>query len=125
VTFEFDISWDIIPDTLVDANGEVDLKLIFFNADQGAGGGYGYYTDHIMVKYEGPGVWQHVVINTNSTRVASGDYMYNTNVPPVSSQKFSPNNMRIIGIMFQGAYNSTAPGEQMIVNLDNIKFVIN
>jgi len=131
VTFEFDISWDAIPAALVDANGEVDLKLMFFNADQTAGGGYGFYTPHIKVKYDGPGIWKHVSVDTYQTRVANDTYMYNTEVPAVSSKKFSPNNCRIVTIMFQGAYGGTvtipAPGsgQQMIVNFDNFKFIIN
>jgi len=125
VTFEFDISWDAIPAAMVDANSEVDLKLMFFNADQGAGGGYGYYTDHIKVKYDGPGVWKHVTVNTNATRVANDSYMYNTSVPAVSSRKFAPNNCRIITLMFQSAYGTAAAGGAMTVNLDNFKFVIN
>jgi hypothetical protein len=131
VNFEFDISWDVIPDTLVDANGEVLLKVMFFNADQTAGGGYGFYTDLIKVKYDGPGVWKHVAINTYLTRVGGSDFMYNKLVPAVTSKKFSPNNCRIITVMFLGAYGGTvaspAPGsgQQMVVNYDNVKFVIN
>lgn len=124
VTFEFDISWDIIPAVMVDANNKVDLKIVFFNADQTLGGGYGYFSDHILVPYEGPGVWQHIVVDTYKTRVAGSGPMYDTSVPAVSAQKFAPNNCRIICVMFQGAYNSTAASQQMTVNFDNIKFKI-
>lgn len=131
VTFDFDISWDAIPAALVDANGFIDLKVMFFNADQTAGGGYGYYTNVFKVKYDGPGVWQHVSLNTNATRVGSSDYMYNKDFPPASSRRFGPNNCRIITVMFTGAYGGTAEapapgaGQQMIVNYDNVKFIIN
>jgi hypothetical protein len=131
VTFDFDISWDAVPASLVDANGYVDLKVMFFNADQTAGGGYGYYTNVFKVKYDGPGVWQHVSINTNTTRVGGSDYMYNKDFPPSSSRRFGPNNCRIITVMFTGAYGGTAEvpalgaGQQMIVNYDNVRFIIN
>ncbi|HUW91984.1 MAG TPA: hypothetical protein VMV74_02380, partial [Bacteroidales bacterium] len=131
VTFDFDISWDAIPAALVDPNGYVDLKVMFFNADQTAGGGYGYYTNIIKVKYDGPGLWQHVSIDTYQTRVGGSDYMYNKDFPPSSTRKFAPNNCRIITIMFTGAYGGTAEvpapgaGQQMIVNYDNVRFIIN
>lgn len=124
VTFEFDIAWDLIPTVMVDANNKVDIKMVFFNADQTLGGGYGYYSDHILVPYGGPGVWQHVVVDTYQTRVGPSGPMYDTTVPAVSAQKFAPNNCRIICVMFQGAYNSAAAGQQMTVNFDNVKFKI-
>jgi hypothetical protein len=125
VNFEFDISWDLIPASMV-VNGNVDLKIMFFNADQTAGGGYGYYSGHILVPYTGPGVWQHVTLNTNTTRVGASDFMYNTNVPTATTPKFNPSNCRIITIMFQSAYGvTTLGGEQMTVNYDNVKFTIN
>ncbi|MGD9991762.1 MAG: IPT/TIG domain-containing protein [Salinivirgaceae bacterium] len=124
VSFEFDISWDVVPTELLNENNEVDLKLIFFNADQSLGGGYGYYSDHILVPYSGVGVWEHVVVDMYQTRVGSDSFMYNTDVPEASSRHMAPNNCRIIGIMFQGAYNSGAPLANMVVNFDNIKFVI-
>ncbi len=128
VTFEFDISFDAYPAVLLDAQNNITLKMLFFNADQPAGGGYGYYSELIKLKYEGPGVWQTVVVNTNLTRVGNDSFMYNTQVPAVSSRKFAPNNCRIICVMFQDAYGSThtaRAGEEMIVNFDNVKFVIN
>jgi hypothetical protein len=124
VSFEFDISWDVVPAQLLNENNEVDLKLIFFNADQSLGGGYGYYSDHILVPYSGVGVWEHVVVDLFTTNVANDSYMYNTDVPAVSSRRMAPNNCRIIGIMFQGGYASGATGANMVVNFDNIKFVI-
>jgi hypothetical protein len=124
VSFEFDISWDVVPTELLNENNEVDLKLVFFNADQSLGGGYGYYSDHILVPYSGVGVWEHVVVDMYQIRVGSDSFMYNTDVPEASSRHMAPNNCRIIGIMFQGAYNSGAPLANMVVNFDNIKFVI-
>ncbi|PKP10740.1 MAG: hypothetical protein CVU09_05885 [Bacteroidetes bacterium HGW-Bacteroidetes-4] len=124
VSFEFDISWDVVPSELLNENNEVDLKLIFFNADQSLGGGYGYYSDHILVPYNGVGFWEHVVVDLYATNVAGDSYMYNTNVPEASSRRMAPNNCRIIGIMFQGGYASGATGANMVVNFDNIKFVI-
>lgn len=131
VTFDFDISWDAVPAALVDANGMVDLKVMFFNADQTAGGGYGYYTNVFKVKYDGPGVWKHVSIDTYQTRVGGSDFMYNKLFPTSATRKFAPNNCRIITVMFTGAYGGTAEapapgaGEQMIVNYDNVRFIIN
>jgi hypothetical protein len=124
VSFEFDISWDVVPTELLNENNEVDLKLIFFNADQSLGGGYGYYSDHILVPYNGVGVWEHVEVDMYQTQVGNDSFMYSTEVPAVSSRRMAPNNCRIIGIMFQGAYNSGAPLANMVVNFDNIKFVI-
>lgn len=126
VNFEFDISFDAYPAVLLDANNNVTLKVLFFNADQTAGGGYGYYSELIKVKYDGPGVWKTAVVNTNLTRVGNDSFMYNKDIPPVSTAKFKPNNCRIICVMFLDAYGDTYPaaGQQMIVNFDNVKFVI-
>ncbi len=128
VTFEFDISWDVIPTSLLDANNNVTLKMLFFNADQAAGGGYGYYTELFKVKYDGVRAWKTVVINTNATRVGNDSFMYNALVPAVSAQKFAPNNCRIICVMFPDSYASGGTpitGQAMTVNFDNVKFVIN
>lgn len=128
VNFEFDISWDVLPTELLDANNFVTLKVLFFNADQTAGGGYGYYTDLFKVKYDGPGIWQKVTINTNTTRVGNDSFMYNNSFPAASSARFAPNNCRIICVMFSGAYQSGGtqiPGKNMVVNFDNVRFVIN
>jgi beta-glucosidase len=72
-----------------------------------------------------------VLFNDENRNGLKGNYYTDrTFEGAVSSKKFAPNNCRIVTIMFQGAFGGTATtpapgsGEQMIVNYDNVKFVI-
>lgn len=124
MTFEFDIAWESIPAELV-VDNKVTLKVMFFNADQTAGGGYGYYSGLIEVEYNGSNAWRHVIVDCYACNVANDSYMYNTEVPEDTGVRFAPNNCRIITVMFPGAYGETAAaGKQMVVNFDNWKFKI-
>lgn len=123
VYLEFDISYnDSLPKGFVDANGEVSLKIFLFATDQSRG--YGYST-MVKVKFGGPGIWKTVRVDTHSLSKESGSGgLFTADIPPLSN-RFEPNNCRIVGIIFANAIgNADAVGKKIDVNFDNVKFTI-
>lgn len=122
VYLEFDISYNALPASLIDANGDVSLKIFLFAADQARG--YGY-SSLVKVKFGGANIWKPVRVNTNNMGKETGSSgLFTADIPPLSN-RFEPNNCRIIGVMFAGAIgNAEAVGQTIDVNFDNVKFVI-
>lgn len=121
VYLEFDISYNSLPASLIDANGEVSLKVFLFAADQARG--YGYSSMH-KVKFDGPNIWKTVRVNTNNMGKEASGGLFTATIPALSN-RFEPNNCRIIGVIFAGAIGDAASVGQIIdVNFDNVKFII-
>lgn len=122
VDFKFDMSFNALPASMIDADGNVTIKVFFFAADQARGYGYSVLK---KVKYTGTDDWQTVVVDTYTMCKETSSGGLNSITVPAMTNHFEPNNCRILGIVFVSALGKTeANGGLIDVNFDNMKFVI-
>lgn len=122
VDFKFDMSFNALPASMIDADGNVTLKVFFFAADQARG--YGYST-LVKVKHTGLDNWQTVIVDTYKMCKETSSGGLNTITVPAMTNHFEPNNCRILGVVFVSALGKTDANDGLIdVNFDNMKFVI-
>jgi len=122
VFLEFDLNLGAVPAEMVDANGNVRVKLAI--ATQAGGTPWGFAS--MLTVPADPQTWTSFSINTNLMGGgSSSDVIFSATVPPLGTARWMPNHNRLFGFIFVDARNNTAlAGQNLILNVDNVRFRI-
>jgi len=122
VFLEFDLNLSTVPIQMVDAQGNVRVKLAL--AAFGGDTPWGYA---VMLNVPAdPATWTSFRINTNTMGGGGTDVvLFSAAVPPLGTARWIPNRNRIFGFVFVDARNNPAlAGQNLTLNIDNVRFRI-
>ena len=122
VFLEFDLNLGRVPAEMVDANGNVRVKLAIAAA---AGDSPWGYAAMLTVPAD-PNTWTSYRINTHTMGGGGTDVViFSTTAPPLGTARWNPSRNRLFGFIFVDARNNAAlAGQQLILNVDNVRFRI-
>lgn len=122
VFLQFDLNLSEVPPQIVDANGNVRIKLALAAA---AGDNPWGYAAMLTVPAD-PNTWTSFRINTHTMGGGGTDaVIFSATAPPLGTARWQPNRNRLFGFIFVDARNiPEIVGERVSLNVDNIRFTI-
>ena len=122
VFIEFDLNLGRVPAEMVDAQGNVRVKLAIA---AGAGDSPWGYAVMLTVPAD-PNTWTSYRINTHTMGGGGTDaVIFSATAPPLGTARWNPSRNRLFGFIFVDARNNTAlAGQNLILNVDNVRFRI-
>lgn len=120
VTFSFDIAYESLPASFIQANGSVTIQIFSFTS--GDRSPYGFHKN-ITVPFTGANNWQHVTVAMKDLIEAGSSGLIGNTPGSATANRCKPNKMRIMGLVF--TTNPTNSTDPIVWDLDNVKFTIN
>ena len=122
VFLEFDLNLGRVPAEMVDAQGNVRVKLAIAAAAGDSPWGYAV----MLTVPADPNTWTSYRINTHTMGGGGTDaVIFSATAPPLGTARWNPSRNRLFGFIFVDARNNVAlAGQNLILNVDNVKFRI-
>ncbi|HSV87681.1 MAG TPA: hypothetical protein VLH61_03480, partial [Bacteroidales bacterium] len=122
VFLEFDLNLGQVPTEMVDAFGNVRVKLAIAAASGDSPWGYAA----MLTVPADPNTWTSYRINTHTMGGGGTDVViFSTTVPALGTARWNPSRNRLFGFIFVDARNNVAlAGQNLILNVDNVRFRI-
>lgn len=122
VFLEFDLNLGRVPAEMVDAQGNVRVKLAIAAAAGDSPWGYAV----MLTVPADPNTWTSYRINTHTMGGGGTDaVIFSATAPPLGAARWNPSRNRLFGFIFVDARNNTAlAGQNLILNVDNVRFRI-
>jgi len=120
VFLEFDLNLGEVPPQIVDAHGNVRVKLVL--AAAAGDTPWGYAT--MLTVPADPNTWTSFRINTHTMGGGgTGVVIFSTEVPPLGAARWNPSRNRLFGFIFVDARNiPEIVGRRVTLNIDNVRF---
>lgn len=125
VFLEFDLNLGAVPAEIIDTiNGVPIVRVKLAIANMAGGNPWGFAT--MITLPADPTTWTSYRINTNTMGGGgTGEVIFSATAPPLGAQRWIPNQNRLFGFIFVDARNNTAlAGQNLTLNIDNVRFVI-